>query len=103
MPGDEEQAQGDRQRNTTKRQPRDNSRNDNELKQKGANPTTKDDNIKHKTQPRMTRHHIPYSHTYHNDKRTHKEDVHTQNKITHTNTHTRTKTSNRRQKSKCDN
>jgi hypothetical protein len=48
MPGDEEQAQGDRQRNTTKRQPRDNSRNDNELKQKGANPTTrmttKDDN-----------------------------------------------------------
>jgi hypothetical protein len=65
--------------------------------------TTKDDNKKHKTQPRMTRHHIPYSHTYHNDKRTHKEDVHTQNKITHTNTHTRTKTSNRRQKSKCDN
>jgi hypothetical protein len=59
----------------------------------------------------MTRRHIPYSHTHHNDKITHtKEDAYTQNKITHTNTQTRTKTLNRRQKnknvknkSKCDN
>ncbi len=72
--------------------------------------TTKDDNKKHKTQPRMTRHHIPYSHTYHNDKRTHKEDVHTQNKITHTNTHTSTQEpklqtgdKNQNVTTKCDN
>ncbi len=87
-----------------------NSRNDNEPGQgmtqtntTTTRMTTKDDNKDHdmtkiqttkstRTQPRMTRRHVPYSHTHHNDKITHtKEDAYTQNKITHTNTHTRIK------------